>query len=219
MKFKRELILLIFIFSSNLFSQDKIYPISVVDTPPLFSICQQFNEFEQKKCFEDFIKSHISENIIFPVKAFEEGVGGRVLAYFTVDSLGKIDEVKTRGPHPSLKIEAERLINTLPKLKPAFLNSSPVKISYSIPIDFYLVSRPSSKNIKIFPGANVYLSADKKSKIVAIVKNKSSWTGSSYGNFWMINFTNGFGYVSKDDSMLDDQITVSYNSINDTRNI
>ena len=174
-----------FLISQVSFSQDDtIYPISLVDSPPIFKICNQFNDFEQKKCFESTIKSHINNNIKFPEEAFEEGISGRVLIYFIVDTEGKISNIMTRGPHKSLEEEAKRIINLLPDLKPGIKDNVPVKISYSLPIDFYLLSRPSSEDIKVFAGANVYSSPDSRSKIVAVVKNTGLWRASSYGEFW-----------------------------------
>ena len=208
--FNKAFIVFTFLLSQNILSQDTIYPISLVDSPPQFSVCSQFNTFQQKKCFEETIKSHISENIQFPQEAFELGISGRVLVYFTIDSNGEIDEIKSRSPHESLKKEAKRLITILPKLSPAKKDNIGVKVSYSLPIDFFLVSRPSSSDIKIFAGANVYSKTDKKSKIVAVIRNDSRWSGSTYGDFWMIDYITGIGYVSKED------ITVNINLKDDT---
>ena len=209
--FNKAFIVFTFLLSQNILSQDTIYPISLVDSPPQFSVCNQFNTFQQKKCFEETIKSHISENIQFPQEAFELGISGRVLVYFTIESNGKIDEIKSRSPHESLKKEAKRLITILPKLGPAKKDNIAVKVSYSLPIDFFLISRPSSSDIKIFAGANVYSKTDKKSKIVAVIRNDSRWSGSTYGDFWMIDYITGIGYVSKED------VTVNINLEDDTR--
>ena len=113
--FKKVILFVIILFSQNILSQEIIYPISTVDNPPQFSECQQFNTFQQQKCFEETIKSHISENIQFPQEAFDSGISGRVLVYFTINSNGEIDEIKSRSPHEILKKEARRLITILPK--------------------------------------------------------------------------------------------------------
>ena len=209
--FKKVILFIIILFSQNILSQEIIYPISTVDNPPQFSECQQFNTFQQQKCFEETIKSHISENIQFPQEAFDSGISGRVLVYFTINSNGEIDEIKSRSPHEILKKEARRLITILPKVSPAKKDNIAVKVSYSLPIDFFLVSRPSSSNIKIFAGSNVYSNTDKKSKIVAVVRNDSRWSASAYGDFWMIDYFTGIGYVSKQD------VTVNIDSKDDTR--
>ena len=209
--FRKVILFFIVFISQSIFSQDIIYPISIVDNPPQFSVCKQFNDFEQKKCFEETIKSHISKNIQFPNEAFELGISGRVLVYFTIDSKGEIDEIKSRSPHELFKKEARRLIKTLPSISPAKKNNIAVKVSYSLPIDFFLISRPSSSDIKIFAGANVYSSTDKKSKIVAVIRNDSRWSGSPYGGFWMIDFVTGIGYVSNED------VTVNINLKDDNR--
>ena len=210
---------LIFLISNNIISQERIYPLSVVDTPPLFSLCGQFSDFQKKNCFEETIKSHINSNIQFPEEAFEIGVSGRVLVYFIIDKDGRIEQIRSRGPHESLENEAKRIISILPSLSPAYKDNSPVKVSYSLPIDFYLLSRPSSQDIKIFAGANIYSDPDNKSKILAIIKSNSLWSAASYGEFWQINYSAGVGYISKDDASESKLDLVSIKEKNDTSNI
>ena len=217
--FKRLLFVFILFYTQNILSQENIYPISLVDIPPIFGVCEQFNDFQQKKCFEDTIKSHIQDNIVFPPEAFELGISGRVLVYFTVDSNGQIGEIQSRSPHEILKNEAERIISILPSVNPAIKDQVAVKISYSLPVDFFLLSRPSSIDIQVFAGANVYSEADNKSEIVAIVRNNSKWSGSSFGDYYMIDFITSIGYISKEDTSLQIDLKVDNKSKNDIVNI
>ena len=217
--FKRSFFVFFLFCTQNILSQENIYPISLVDLPPIFRVCEQFNDFQQKKCFEDTIKSHIQDNIVFPSEAFDLGISGRVLVYFTIDSNGQIGEIQSRSPHEILKKEAERIISILPNADPAIKDQIAVKISYSLPIDFFLLSRPSSTDIQVFAGANVYSEANNKSEIVAIVRNNSKWSGSSFGNYYMIDFITSIGYVSKEDTSLQIDLKVDSKSKNDIVNI
>jgi protein TonB len=51
-----------------------------------------------------------------------------------IDSNSDITDVETRASHPSLKKEAKRVIQSLPKMKPGIQGNRSVGIRYSIPV-------------------------------------------------------------------------------------
>jgi len=57
---------------------------------------------------------------------------------FVIAKEGSITGLKIRGPHQILENEAIRIIELLPKMEPALVNGTPVKIPFSIPITFRL---------------------------------------------------------------------------------
>ena len=48
------------------------------------------------------------------------GISGRqkISTQFTIDKYGNVTDIKTRGPHPALEKEANRVINKIPKMQP-----------------------------------------------------------------------------------------------------
>ena len=119
--------------------------------------------------------------------------------YFLVDYNGKVTGVRARGPHSSLENEAVRIIKLLPDAKPAILNGKNVTISYSLPIDFFLLTRNSSKVIEIRAGANIYNSPQLKSEIVRVARRNISLNAKKYGEYWMISFDEYIGYIKNED--------------------
>lgn len=85
------------------------------------------------------LRKHIAQNIQYPEIAKENGIQGRVFVQFVVNQKGEIEQVKiARGVDPSLDKEAIRVIQNLPKWKPGSQRGKPVRVSFTVPINFQL---------------------------------------------------------------------------------
>ncbi len=85
------------------------------------------------------MRKFIATNIIYPEIAKENGITGKVYVQFVVNGKGKIEQVKVvRGVDPSLDKEAIRVIKSLPTWKPGKQRGKPVKVSFTVPINFQL---------------------------------------------------------------------------------
>lgn len=97
---------------------------------------------EQKPQFpggEAAMYQWLSNNIVYPPAASEEGVSGRVVVEFVVDKDGSITRARVvRQRHPALDREALRVINSMPKWIPGRNNGQPVKVTYTLPVTFRL---------------------------------------------------------------------------------
>jgi len=94
---------------------------------------------EQAKCTETAIITYIAQNTVYPDIAKENGFQGRVFVEFIVDDLGKVGNVRVvKGIHQSTDKEAVRVIKSLHKFKPATQRGKPVKLKYTIPVNFKL---------------------------------------------------------------------------------
>jgi protein TonB len=113
-------------------------PFAVVEKVPVWPGCTGKNNLELKKCFQDNIKKHLAKNFNYPERAMEMGVRGRVFVIFAIGKDGRVTGIKTRGPDQLLEKEAARIISLLPKMKPGEQRGKPVKVPYSIPINFKL---------------------------------------------------------------------------------
>jgi len=82
---------------------------------------------------------YLSGAIRYPAVAAENGVQGRVTVQFVVNRDGSIVDAKVlRGVDPYLDKEALRVINGMPKWKPGMHHGKPVRVRYTVPVNFRL---------------------------------------------------------------------------------
>jgi protein TonB len=85
------------------------------------------------------LRKWIANNIKYPVIAAENGIQGKVYVQFVVDKTGAITNARiARGVDPSIDQEALRVVNNLPRWKPGMQRGKPVRVSYTVPINFQL---------------------------------------------------------------------------------
>lgn len=102
----------------------------------VFFIVEEMPEFPGG---ELALRQFIANAIKYPVIAQENGIQGKVYVTFVVDADGGISDAKiARGVDPSLDKEALRVVNMLPKWKPGKQRGKPVRVSYTVPINFVL---------------------------------------------------------------------------------
>lgn len=89
---------------------------------------------------EDAMRKYLVENIKYPAVAGEVGVG-RVFVSFVIDKDGSVTDAKVlRGVDPLLDKEALRVVNAMPKWEPGIQYGKAVKVQYTVPINFSLIS-------------------------------------------------------------------------------
>ena len=85
------------------------------------------------------LMSFISSHLKYPVVAEENGIQGRVIVSFVVEKDGSISNVKiAKGVDPSLDREAMRVINSMPRWTPGKIKGQPVRVKYTVPVNFRL---------------------------------------------------------------------------------
>ena len=80
----------------------------------------------------------LSNNVKYPPEAAAKNLGGKVVCQFVVEKDGSISEVevvKSSG-HALLDDEAVRVVSIMPKWKPGTQDGQPVRVQYSIPVNF-----------------------------------------------------------------------------------
>ena len=83
--------------------------------------------------------SWLSQNIHYPPVAEENGIYGRVVVSFVVETDGSISNVQVvRGVDPSLDKEALRVTKAMPKWQPGKQNGQAVRVKYNLPVTFKL---------------------------------------------------------------------------------
>ena len=94
---------------------------------------------EQPAEFPGNVYQYLGSQIKYPKAAMESGIQGRVIVQFIVEKDGSITNTKVvRSPDPILSQEALRLVNSMPRWKPAMQKGEVVRSRYNLPIQFRL---------------------------------------------------------------------------------
>lgn len=81
----------------------------------------------------------LRKNIKYPAVCRDNNIQGRVIVSFTVEKDGSITDIAVKsGVHPALDAEAIRITSLMPKWKPGQQKGKPVRVKYSMPINFRL---------------------------------------------------------------------------------
>ncbi|MCF8378792.1 MAG: energy transducer TonB [Bacteroidales bacterium] len=84
-------------------------------------------------------RKYIAQNLRYPDIAAENGISGRVIVQFAVNSVGKIVDAKVvAGVDPALDKEAMRVVMTSPSWTPGKQRGKAVKVLFTFPINFVL---------------------------------------------------------------------------------
>ena len=106
------------------------------DTGEIFMIVEEMPEFPGG---DAALQRYLASSIRYPVIAQENGIQGRVYIQFVINQQGEVtNAVILRGVDPSLDREALRVVQAMPKWKPGRQRNRPVRVSYTVPINFVL---------------------------------------------------------------------------------
>jgi len=82
---------------------------------------------------------YIAENTVYPERAHENNIQGKVFVRFCVTSKGNIEQVSIyKSVDPELDAEALRVVKTLPPFKPGKQYGVPVPVWYIVHFNFQL---------------------------------------------------------------------------------
>ena len=85
------------------------------------------------------LMEYLRKNIKYPAICRENNIQGRVVVTFVVNKDGSIVDIEiARGVNPSLDKEAVRVISQMPNWKPGYQLGRPVRVRYSLPVNFRL---------------------------------------------------------------------------------
>ncbi len=120
----------------------------------VFDVVKQMPSFPggQQELFK-----FISQNIKYPAVAEENGIQGKVVVQFIVMPNGLTDSIKVvKSVDPSLDKEAARVILSMPKWNPGMKDGQPVKVRYTLPVNFRLQNDDGTK--PSYPGGDAAFS-------------------------------------------------------------
>lgn len=112
-------------------------PFMIVENPPEFNNTpQHFSPDEKRNYFKEKLNQFIGENFDLGQGHIDVKGKQRIVIQFKIDSLGKIQEIKARAPHPFYEKEAKRVIKLLPDFIPARQDGKNVITTYNLPVIF-----------------------------------------------------------------------------------
>ena len=112
-----------------------------VDTAKVFSGNVVENPLFDGKPAEDGFHEYISQNVIYWPKVMEDNITGYVFVEFFVEKDGSVGNAKViYSSNPVLEEETLRVVNSSPKWTPKKINREPVRMSYTLPFHFRLIS-------------------------------------------------------------------------------
>ena len=102
----------------------------------VFDVVEQMPQFNGG---QEALMLYLSNNIKYPESAETSGIQGRVISTFVVECDGSISNVEVvKSIDPSLDKEAIRVVKSLPKFTPGRQNGYPVRVWYTLPVNFKL---------------------------------------------------------------------------------
>lgn len=106
------------------------------DDTPVFYIVEEMPEFPGG---EAALQKYLATSVKYPVIAQENGIQGKVFIQFVINTKGEVTNATVlRGVDPSLDKEALRVVQAMPSWKPGKQRNRPVRVSYTVPINFVL---------------------------------------------------------------------------------
>jgi len=116
--------------------EDEIIEIEEEDDDEFFMVVENMPEFPGGDLG---LMKYIQKNVKYPPIAKEYNITGKVYVQFIVDKSGTVTNVKiVRGVDKNLDAEALRVVKSLPKYKPGKQRGKPVRVMFTIPINFTL---------------------------------------------------------------------------------
>ena len=112
-------------------------PVEEEEEEVIFVVVESMPEFPGG---QQAMMKYVAENIKYPVIAQENGIQGRVICQFVVEKDGKVSDIQVvrSSGEASLDKEAVRVINSMPKWKPGKQRGKPVRVKYTVPVNFRL---------------------------------------------------------------------------------
>ncbi len=116
--------------------EDVMIEIEEEDDEEFFMVVENMPEFPGGDLG---LMKYIQKNVKYPPIAKEYNITGKVYVSFIVDKIGNVTNVKiVRGVDKNLDAEALRVVKSLPKYKPGKQRGKPVRVMFTIPINFTL---------------------------------------------------------------------------------
>ncbi len=95
---------------------------------------------DQKPEFVGGVHQYFAKNFIYPYDAKMNGIQGRMVVRFVIEKDGSVSAIRfvSKKLGFGLEEEVERILNEMPKWKPALMAGQPVRFQFSMPFEVKL---------------------------------------------------------------------------------
>jgi TonB family protein len=108
----------------------------VLHTDSIFFLTEQMPQFPGG---DNGLFQYLKKTIVYPALARVQKISGRVYVEFIVERDGSVSHVRvTRGVGGGCNEEAARVVAQMPKWTPGQMSNSPVRVQYTLPVNFSL---------------------------------------------------------------------------------
>jgi len=161
----------------NIINEPVIGRVAVTDTVPnnnkVYAQTETMPQFPGGTM--DFFK-FLANNTRYPAIDRENKITGKVFVQFIVEKDGSLTNINAvRGPSATLMSEAVRVLGLSPKWKPGIQNGNPVRVMFTVPINFTLNTSNTLPAAKA-PGLSSTVSTD-ENRIYAQVEVQPEFPG------------------------------------------
>lgn len=95
---------------------------------------------EEMPEFKGDVMTYLAKNLKYPAVPQDLGIQGRVICQFVINKDGSIVDIQVvRSVDKHLDNEAIRVIKSMPNWKPGRMNGKPVRVKYTLPVNFRLM--------------------------------------------------------------------------------
>ena len=117
---------------------EKAVSFATLESTPVFPGCEGLASEENKQCFTQKVAQFVSQE--FNTKVADETVSGsqRIVVHFVINKNGEVEQIQAKAQAESLREEAIRVTNLLPKMRPGEKDGNPVAVQFALPILFEL---------------------------------------------------------------------------------
>jgi TonB family protein len=93
----------------------------------------------------DKLYLYLQNNIDYPIDSYKKNIQGKVFVTFVVERDGSLTNVAIlRGVSPDIDAEAIKVVRNSPKWSPGIQNGKPVRVQFSMAINFKLPQKPGN---------------------------------------------------------------------------
>lgn len=104
--------------------------------PDFFTVVEEMPSFPGG---EEKLHLFLKENLVYPQMARESGIQGKVYVQFMVETDGRVTDVQLlRDIGGGCGAEAIRVVKMMPRWNPGKQRSKPVRVRFSMPVNFVL---------------------------------------------------------------------------------
>ena|SRR5579872_4652256 len=132
----------IFFWALTVKAQTKDSPPSIDIKEPVDSVLVEKSQKETDPGYPGGMSAfyrYIQDNLKYPDKSRKKNIQGKVFINFVIEKDGSLIDIKIlKGVAPDIDAEAIRLMKECPKWVPGYQNGKPVRVQYSMPINFSL---------------------------------------------------------------------------------